>query len=172
MATEVIANFEVISSTVVVDAIDGAYAAGDVVSNSNSGTTQPVTFDFDNIVVHPGRAGQIRGALIISESEAITPILRLYLFTVNESTLTTHIRDNVAAVCPNHADLAYLIGVIDFEAMRADGDDSWAPDAMTKPLPFRCASGSSSIYGILVTKSAFTQTAGDDMTIKLFTERW
>jgi len=69
------------------------------------------------------------------------------------------------------------VGKIDFPALESLGTtDSTAtatPSTVGNlPLAFKCAAGADDLFGILVTRVAFTQTAGDDMTVILLVEQY
>lgn len=149
-----------------------AYAANDVLSESASAGTD---WDFVAAAKEPGGSGFIVGAAIISESESVTP--RLTLFLYNATPANCNLNDNAANTGPDAGDLAKVIGKIDFPALESLGTtDSIAVVTVSTvgnlPLPFKCTREEHNIYGVLVTRDAFTQTAGDDMTIVLLVEQY
>jgi len=150
-----------------------AYAADDVLSNSDTNGAG-VVWTFSNIV--PGTAGHgwIEKAIVESESESITPRLTLMLFTVGTADLNCELDDNAASTCPNPSDKAYFVGAIDFPAMTDHGDDSFSVSSPSTygNLPLKFESLDGNLYGVLVTRDAFTQTATDDMTITLEGKSW
>jgi len=160
--------------TKALDASAGAYAANDVLSEDDT-NGQGTDWDFDGVGRTNGAYGLVIGAIAISESESVTPRLTLFLFNAAP---TSELDDNAANTAPDAADLAKVVGRIDFPAMDSLGTtDSLAvatpnTPASNLPLPFKCASGDDALYGILVTRDAFTQTAGDDMTIILLVEQY
>jgi len=173
MAREVATKIRTIYTTKALDASIGAYAAEDVLSNSDCTTAGVATvWTFSNVVDTNGKGGYITKAMVVSESEDITPRLTLFLF--NSSSLSCNLIDNSASTAPNHADLAEFIGAIEFPAMIDAGDDSYTiatPSTYGNlPLAFQCAVDDNDIYGILITRDAFTQTATDDMTVFLTIE--
>ena len=145
------------------------YSANDVVSESTSVGT---AWTFADVVKEDGGIGYITKAEIISESESVTPRFTLFLFT---ATPTSELDDADANTAPDSADLANYIGKIDFPALESLGTtDSVAEanpgDGRGVPKAFICASTSRALYGIAVTRDAFTQSAGDDLTIRLTIE--
>ena len=154
----------------VTKAIAGAtYTANYVVSESTSAGT---AWEFPDVVKEDGGGGYITKAEIISESESVTPRFTVFLFT---ATPTGELDDDDANTNPDSADLANYIGKIDFPAMESLGTtDSVAvcsPSTVGNlPLAFVCASTSRKLYAVAVTRDAFTQSAGDNLTIKLTTE--
>jgi len=151
-----------------------AYAANDVLSESDT-NGEGTDWDFDAIGRTNGAYGLVISAIAISESESVTPRLTLFLFNAPP---TSELDDNAANTAPDAADMAKVVGRIDFPAMDSLGTtDSLAvatpnTPASNLPLPFKCASGDDALYGILVTRDAFTQTATDDMTIILLVEQY
>jgi hypothetical protein len=150
----------------------GNYAAEDVISNSASAGT---VWTFDTIAKVNGGTGYIVKAQVICETTAQVQRLTLYLF--NSSSVTCAVNDNVANTAVVHADKAYYLGKIDFPAMEDLGGDSEtvATPSTTGnlPLAFNCATADDAIYGVLVTRDAFTnETATDDYTIVLTVEQY
>lgn len=149
------------------------YTANDVLSESASAGTD---WDFTD-VARSGSYGVIVGAKVQSESESVTPRLRLFLF--NAAPANCNLNDNAANTAPDASDTAgACLGFIDFPAMSSLGTtDSIAvatpnTPASNIPLPFKCAASSNTIYGVLVTRDDFTQTATEDMTITLLIEQY
>ncbi len=147
-----------------------AYDANDVISESASAGTD---WDFSEVARRNGGGGYIVAAHVISESESVTPRLTLFLFNAAP---TAALNDHAANTNPDAADLAKYVGKIDFPALESLGTtDSVATvtpnTAGNLPLAFVCASNADDLFGVLVTRDAFTQTAGDDMTIKLIIEQ-
>jgi len=147
-----------------------AYSAGDVLSEH---ATTGTDWDFSAIAKENGGKGKIVKAHVISETTAITPRLVLYLFSAAP---TSAVNDNVANTALLHADLANYVGRIDFPAMSENGTgDSEAIATESTygnvPLDFECAAAADDLIGILVTMDAFTQTAGDDMTVRVTVEQ-
>lgn len=169
MATEVITRLVTVSTTKALAAAT-AYDANDVISNSASEGTD---WDFANVVRQAGGSGYIVGAHVTSESESVTPRLTLYLFNAAP---TAALNDHAANTNPDAGDLTKYIGKIDFPALESVGTTDSVASATPStygnlPLAFVCAATSRTIYGVLATRDAFTQTATDDMTIKLVVEQ-
>jgi len=148
------------------------YAANDVLSETDT-NTEGTCWTFEYAARVNGGSGCITTAAIISESESVTPQITLYLFN---ATPTSELDDNAANTAPDSADLAKFVGKIDFPSLESLGTtDSMATVTPNTPggipLEFKCASTSSSLFGIAVTRTVFTQTAGDDLTIVLTVEQ-
>ncbi len=146
----------------------GDYAAEDVMSESASAGTAWI---FNLLAVEDGARGFLVKAHAIFETTALAPDLTLYLFNALP---TSALDDNVANTALLHADLANYIGRIEFPAMTDTGGDSEAlvvpgsPATARLPLAFKLASGSKTLWGIVVTNSAITgEVATDDLTIRL-----
>lgn len=150
-----------------------AYSANDVLCESETNTTG-TAWTFSAIASKNGGTGYIVKAEAISESENVIPRLTLFLFT---ATPTSELDDNAANTAPDAADLANYIGRVDFPAMESLGttDSNTVATPSTYgnlPLAFECAATADDLFGILVTRDAFTQTATDDMTIRLTAEQY
>ena len=147
-----------------------AYAAEDVLSESADAGTD---WDFLAIAKVNGGTGYITKAQAICETTAVTPRLTLFLFNVAP---TSAVNDNVANTALLHDDLANYVGKIDFPALEDLGGDSetvaTASTTGNIPLAFQCASGADDLFGILVTRDIFTNTAGNDMRVILTVEQY
>ncbi len=149
------------------------YSANDVLSESDT-PSAGTAWTFSAIARANGASGYITKAQVISESESVIPRLTLFLFN---ATPTSELDDNAANTAPDSADLATYIGAIDFPALESLGTtDSHALSSPSTvgnlPLAFTCDAGADDLFGILVTRDAFTQTATDDMTVKLTAEQY
>jgi len=163
-------TLKTVSTTKVIVA-GGANSAGDVISNEStngSGTA----WTFSAIANKNGGSGYIVKAHVICETTALTGLLSLYLFT---ATPTSELDDNAANTALFHADQANYVGRIDFPALSENGtgDSETVATPSTYgnlPLAFTCAAGVDDLFGILVSVTATTITAGDDVIIKLTAE--
>ena len=145
-----------------------AYDAGDVLSESDTASAG-TAWTFSAIARANGAYGYIVKAQVISETTALTPRLTLFLFN---ATPNCELDDNAANDALVHADEANYVGKIDFPAMEDIGTGN--SEAMATPstygnlpLAFKCATAADDLIGVLVTRDAFTQTATDDMIVKL-----
>jgi len=150
-----------------------AYSIGDVLSETDTASAG-TDWDFDAVGKVNGGTGYIVRANAICETTAVTPRLTLFLFNVAP---TCELDDNAANTALLHADLANYIGKIDFPAMEdigtGDSESMATPSSYGNlPLAFNCASADDALYGVLVTRDAFTNTATNDMTIKLVCEQY
>jgi len=154
-----------IRTSKVIDGGLGAYAANDVVSNEDCCATTATCWTFENVVRENGGTGEIRAAILVSESEGIVPLLTFFFFNAIP---TSNLIDNAPNTAPDCADILKFIGKADFTALESLGTtDSMSiitpstPGGL--PLPFKCAAGDRNIYAILVTRTIFTQSASDDI---------
>ena len=138
------------------------YDDEDILSeNVSTGTA----WNFDEIVRHDGGIGKIVKAIISIETTDLVPALTLYLFNI---TPTGETDDNKANDNPVLGDKEEYQGRIDWSAMDNSGGISEAQVIFNPPLPFACASADDSLFGILVTNTAFTnEAAGMKCLIKL-----
>lgn len=145
-----------------------AYDAADVLSESATNGVG-TAYTFSAIARYNGAGGEVTKAHVISEATGITPRLVLYLFTAAP---TCELDDHAANTALLHADQANYIGRIDFPAMSENGTGGAEAVATEStygnlPLTFTCPTTADDLFGVLVTMDAFTQTAGNDMIIKL-----
>ncbi len=150
-----------------------AYDAEDVVSESATNTVG-TDWDFDAVGKVSGGSGYIVKAQAICETTAVTPRLTLFLFNVAP---TCELDDHTANTALLHADLSKYVGKIDFPAMEdlgtGDSESIASPSTYGNlPLAFNCATADDALYGVLVTRDAFTNTAGNDITITLIVEQY
>lgn len=147
-----------------------AYTAKDVLSESDT-ASEGTDWDFLAIARSNGGKGNIISVLARSETEAITPRLAILLWNVAPT--NCELDDNAASTAPNPADTGFQ-KFIELPAMTAWGDDSVSlatPSTVGNlPLPFECASGADDLYIVVVTLTAFTQTAGENLTIEITAE--
>jgi len=158
----------VIGKTVAVTkavAAAGNYSAEDVISES---ATVGTVWTFRGL---PG-SGYITKAQVICETTAQVQRLTLYLF---KALPTSILNDNVPNTAVLHADKDSYIGRIDFPAMEdlgGDSDSEATPSTYGNlPLAYETGGPDRALYGILVTRDAFTnETATDDYTVVLTAE--
>ena len=158
----------------VIDASIGAYTALDVVNDDDCSTTA-TAWNFANIVRANGRSGTIINATLFSESENITPRFTLRLYNASPASELTDNSPSSNVL----ADRLLYVGQIDFPSTESLCTTSDAAITLASPstvggLPqaFTCASADVDLYGILLTRDAFTQTNTDDITIVLLVEMY
>lgn len=139
------------------------YTAGDVVGDGT-------VLEFVNASARSSEPGIIQQA-IISSSAYVTPApdLELWLF----DTTVTADADN-AAFTPTDAELATLVGVIDFSTTTwktgtatAGAGGNMVCVADNLGIPFNTISNQNSLYGVLVTRNAYVPISGEIFTIRL-----
>ncbi len=152
-----------------IDASEGAYAAGDVVNDDDCSVTATY-WTFAGMAAVIGGYAAITGATLINETENQAVLYELILFN---AVPTGQLTDNSANTNPVKADRAKWIGTIKFPASVAEGatvaTTTQASPSTTGGLPlfYKCTSSSTTLFGVLVTKTAYTQTATDDIEIAL-----
>ncbi len=157
----------------VIDGSLGAYTAGDVVGADDCCTTLAVVWTFDVARVSGGY-GYIVGASLVNETENQAVQYDLLLFN---ATPTGELRDNAANDNPLKGDRSKFIGVVEFPLSVAKGTTVATYTEATPSTPgrlpkaFKCAAGTTSILGVLVTNTAYTQSATDDIEITLLIEQ-
>lgn len=141
------------------------YSIGDAVTDSSSASTAIV---FTNMARVNAGTGYITKALLKSNLSTMVAVFRLHLYSatptlVNDNNLFTE----MWADAPNY------LGFIDFESTTTENGASDSCKSLNKDvrLAFNCAAGTTSIFGVLQTKTAFTPTSGQLFTIKLTSEQ-
>ncbi len=137
-----------------------AYAVNDAVSNS---TSAPAILTFANAARVAGGSGYIVKAELCTDQAACTAAFRLHLFT--------------ASVIPNNDNAPYpslytnrlsRVGYIDFPAVSQEGGGSTSAFALwVGQLLYVCDAASTSLYGLLETKSIFTPASAQNFTLSL-----
>ncbi len=156
----------------VIDGSLGAYAAGDVVGADDCCTTLALTWDFDVARVAGGYF-HIVGAILVNETENQAVQYDLLLFNAVPA---GDLRDNAPNDNPLKADIGKFLGVIEFPTSVAKGTTvatytEATPSTVGRlPKAIKCAAGTTTIRGVLVTNTAYTQTATDKIQITLLCE--
>ena len=148
------------------------YGVNDVICNN---ATTGIPWNFAEVVGHNGGSGYITKAQITVETTGQAHRLTLFLFS---QTPTSELDDNKVNTGPADADRGFYLGKIDFPALESLGagnsDTLAATSSPTSGIPFgfTCAVADVDLYGILVTRDAFTnETATDDYVITLTIEQ-
>lgn len=137
-----------------------AYSTKDVISNS---TTSPSAKIFSSVVLNSGDGGEIIKARILTDSNAMTPRLRLNLFNA----APTQINDNAQRTIL-YANRASFIGYIDLPAMFTEGTGSDSSRALIDSISHAFkTSGSSNIWFEVETLDAFTPISAQKFFIEL-----
>jgi len=131
----------------------GNYDDEDVLSESASAGT---AWNFDEISSLDGGVVYLEKAVITIETTDIIAALTLHLFNI---TPTGETNDRVANDNPNAADKEEYQGAIEWPAMDNNGGISTAVVVFDPPMPLGLAKGDDSIFGVLVTNTAFTNEA-------------
>ncbi len=158
-----------------IDAADGAYTAGDVVSEDNCSTTSPTKYWEFDVARVAGGYFHIVGARLFNDTENQAVQYDLILFSVAPTGVKT---DNVANTNPVKGDRANWLGVIEFPTSVAKGATvattaEATPSTLGRlPKALKCAVGDTKIYAVLVTNTAYTQTEGDPIRITLMVEQY
>ncbi len=147
----------------------GAYGANDVV-NDDACSTTATYWTFTGMAAANGGYGVIDYATIFSETENISPRLTLILFN---AVPTGELTDNAVNTNPIKGDRSKRVGEIAWAALDAVSasvasvQDATPSTVGKMPLFYKCAAGSTTLYGVLKTLDVFTQTATDDIEIAL-----
>ena len=141
------------------------YAAGEVITQ-----TTPVVLTFEGASRLPGGNSMIIDAIIMdSANQTLKLSAELWLFTA-----APVMDDDNAVFTPTSAELLKLIGIMQFStafvgdaAAGASGNCALVSEHTYLPQNFQCASGLTSIYGVLITRNAYTPIANEVLTIIL-----
>ena len=133
--------------------VSASYAANDYVGSSSDDS------EYASAALYAGGSGWISGAILIDYALQ-SVACELWLF----DTTVTPPADS-AAWSISDADAKNCVAVIPFTTYRASALNSVA-HGDELPKKFVCASGSTSLYGCLVTRGAPTLTSGD-YTVRL-----
>jgi hypothetical protein len=144
-----------------------AYTAGDEIADV-AGTAAQRTFAAARV---NNGTGVVTGcSLIYSNNPAATPSLELYLFDTDP----TSAGDN-AAFAPTDAQLATSIGVITFPAPKVGTTGTSGNliyDSGPVTIEFAATGGTTSLFGLLVTRIGFTPIANSEtLTLRLRIEQ-
>jgi len=140
-----------------------AYTAGDVISSTTAASVAPI-LQFPNIVRSNGGGGIIQSAVLIDSVAAATkPDTELYLF----DQIITMQSDN-AVWAPLDAEMLNCVGVIAFPvgAFKTAGANGII-DVTGLGKAFNCAASSTTLYGVLVARNAYTPTALEQFELRL-----
>ena len=163
-------QYKVISTTTAIEAA-GAYAAEDIMSNSDTNDAG-VVWTFSNMAREAYGTGTIIKAIISCETTNVTPRLTLFLYNAAP---TCELDDNAANNGVKNADISQYVGKIDFPALEDLGGNSEAtvvPGGYGGlPIPFKCGA-TANLFGVLVTRDVLTITGGDDIHIKFLVEQY
>jgi len=158
-----------------IDASIGAYTAGDMVNDDDCCTTATY-WTLAGMAAVEGGYGAIIRAGLFNETENQAVQYSVLLFNAVPSWTGVEFTDNTANVHPNKADMTKWIDDIDLPTSTARGaaiatTTSATPSTTGKlPLIYKCAAGSTSLYFVLVTRTAYTQTATDDIELAFLIE--
>ena len=158
----------------VIDAVLGAYLAGDVVGVDDCCTTTALVWEADVARVVGGYV-LITNVVLANETPNQAVQYDMILFNADPS--GEH-RDNFPNDNPLKADMDKYLGTIEIPTSVARGA-TVATHAEASPstpgnLPMlvKCATGATKIYWILVTRTAYTQVATDEIEITLSGEQY
>lgn len=157
----------------VVKAIDAsieAYTAGDMVNDDDCCTTA-AAWEIAGAASATGGYGAIWGIDLVNETENQAVQYEIILFNATPAFTGVQFTDNWPNVHPHKEDRSKHIRDILLPTSIARGaaiaTTTHASPSTSGGLPvfYKCATGSTSLYFVLVTRTAYTQTATDDIEI-------
>ncbi len=145
-----------------------AYTAGDVIDlAAGAGLT------FSALVRGNGQRGTIVDAILIDSANVATELdSELWLFT---AALAAYDNDN-AVFTPTDADLANLVGILQFKTgdafsgdatAGAGGNVAFMADHTFLPIEFVTAAGADDLFGVLVARNAYVPVSAEVFTVIL-----
>lgn len=139
-----------------------AYAVNDVV-----GPAVAAVQSFTLARVNAGSGYVVKGKLMTDQAACVAQ-MRLHLFTA----APTAIADN-SPFTLLYADAATYMGYLDFPALDDEGAGSTGAQAtwVDQPFPFVAGAGTQIVYGVLVTKTAFTPASGQKFLASLVADQ-
>jgi hypothetical protein len=153
-------------------AATGAYASGDILSNSEVASSA-ITWNFNAVAGCNGGGGKIVQAQVETTEDTPSATLTMYLFTATPTCVLT---DNVAGALPLATDVStgIYLGKIDFPAFSvwgvANANSMLYAAASCMPFYFTTSSGADDLKGVLITSTGAT-FASKELAITLWVKR-
>ena len=142
-----------VTTTLTRPADTASYAAGDSV---NTSTSEPTALEFAGCTRQEGEGGYLNEVQIeTSAVQFASKTVRLWLYNATPATLTN---DN-AAMLLDWDDRAKRLGYVDVTFDAVVGASDMVMGKASPMYQFVCASGSTSLYGLVQTLSAVTDPA-------------
>lgn len=145
------------------------YTAGDVINESTSAGTGWV---FADVVRTPGGTGTIKRVYITDSAYVATNLsAELFLFSA-----VVGVDNDNAAFTPTDAEMGTLLAVVPVSAARPGditagaGGNSLIESADVN-IPFNCAAGVSTLYGVLVARNGYVPVASEIFTIRVIIQQ-
>lgn len=156
-----------------------AYTANDAVSNS---TSSPVAITFSNMARYNGGGGIIKKALLHDQgNQATRGEFELWLFEGSAAPTATN--DNAAFSVLN-VPLEKIVGVITFAVANAfvgasaggsSGNNIYhgtlGASERNLDIPYKCDDATTSLFGLMVVRNAYTPLANEVFRFSLFPEQ-
>lgn len=142
-----------------------AYAANDAVSDD---VTTPTALEFTNVAVIPKAGGIIRSA-VLHKSDPDTTNAAFTLLLFDTSPAVAGFDDNSAIAITDAEFQNNFVGRITFAQASAESrvtGDLWNEQGID--MGYQCATGGSSLFGVMVADAAYTPGSAEVFTIKLF----
>lgn len=153
---------------------DNTIDANDVLSAEDCCTTTATYWTFEEVVAANGGNGYIVGATLVSEVENQAVQYDLLLFNAAPA---GEMRTNVTNTNPVKADISKYLGTISFPQSTARGSSTCtytqaSPSTVGNlPMAFQCVTVDD-LYGVLVTRTAYTHDTGQAIEITLLVEQY
>lgn len=137
------------------------YSAKDVMTDSAH-----QAMEFANISPIAGAAIDILNTILISSNPTTSPgAFALLLFDASQD-----LANDNAPYAPPDTDILNIVGVIYFDGVRYTANNTVYYPTSFGHLYVKLSSASTSLYGVLISTSAYTPASGEKFDIKLFGE--
>lgn len=153
-----------------IDASIGAYTAGDMVNDDDCCNTA-TPWEIAGAAAVNGGYGAILGIDLFNETENQAVQYRLILFNATPTGGTGEFTDNTANIHPVKTDRSKYVGEIALPFSVARGAAIATATSASPSTPgglpkfYKCAAGATALKFVLVTDTAYTQTATDDIEL-------
>lgn len=139
------------------------YAAGQIVAESTSAATVWV---FTGVARTNGLGLILQSlTLVDSVAQSLKPDLELWLFDTAPSTTS---QNDAQAWAPTDAEMKLCLGYVTLAtgAFKVAGSNGViAAEGIAKPL--QCATGSTTLYGVLVVRNAYIPASAEELTLRM-----
>lgn len=145
-----------------------AYTAGDTINESTSAGT---VLTFTNCVRFEGGSGAI-GKVTIDDSANVATKLQCELWLFDTAPAAATIGYDNAAFAPTDAEMQTVAAVIPIStayvgtSTSGAGGNAFLTSGVVN-IPFKCASSSTTLYGVLVARNAYVPVANEVFKVRI-----
>lgn len=140
-----------------------AYAAGDAITNS---TSAPTVITFSGMAARNGGSGLIVAAGLVSSVNAATDLVADLVIC---DTTFTAVNDNAAFVLSD-TEARTVLGVVQFATPVDIGANNTFWGVYGLNIPYVCGASSTSLFGMLVARNAYTPANAERFDLQLLVQ--